>query len=465
MATRVLAVPRSLTDRIGRALACAGLAFCLLIAPGGCTVIPCADSDCVAARVALRTGHSLGPAECPGGFVLPNGASFDDGLTEDEAVLIALWNNAAFRATLTELDVAHAELVQAGVLPNPEVLYFFSAPDKPYKYAFELPLEALWLRPLRIKAAQRESARVCERLTQSALDLMRDVRQGYADVLLAKGRLRVAHEAVAIREQIARLAEARLRAGDISVQEATTARIDLMQARQDVARIQYDGSLEEERLRNLLGLGANRWPLVLNDQPPPVRADLDVERLAQTAVASRPDALAAEQGAAAAAERLRLSRLSWVRFLGLGDATSGRRTGHEFSPAFRVTLPLFDWNQGNIARAEAAWEQAQRQRQAVHDQIVLDVHQSYYRYEQARTELDILERVVRPEVEAAIRRAEAAYREGDTPYVVVLQTTRQLLDARVRQEQLHAELRRAWAELERSVGQRLSESHERCEGD
>ena len=38
---------------------------------------------------------------------------------------------------------------------------------------------------------------------------------------------------------------------------------------------------------------------------------------------------------------------------------------------------------------------------------------------------------------------------------VVLETTRQLLDSRLRREQLLAELRRAWAELERGVGRRL----------
>jgi len=67
----------------------------------------------------------------------------------------------------------------------------------------------------------------------------------------------------------------------------------------------------------------------------------------------------------------------------------------------------------------------------------------------------ILDGQVLPAVETAIRRAESAYREGDVSYVVVLETARQFLDSRLRQEQLRAELRRAWAELERSVGRRL----------
>lgn len=417
---------------------------------------PCAcNRATVSSKIAERTAFNLGPRVGGGAIVLPNGASLADGLTEEEAILIALWNNAAFQEVLADLGIARGDLVQAGLLPNPEVIYFFNVPDKPFKYAFELPIEAFWLRPIRMRAAERELARVCERLTQAGLDLIRDVRQGYADLLLAKGRLHVAEEAVRIRTEIQRLADVRLKAGDISAQEATTARIDALQAHQDAVRIRYDVSLAEERLRNLLGIGAERMPLELDRSAAPVYGDLDAEPLTADAVETRPDALAAGQNAAAAAERLRLSKLSWVRFLGIGDATSGTGTGHEFSPAFRATLPILNWNQGNIARAEAEFERAGRQQQTVRNQIILDVHQAHFRYTQARSELEILEHKVRPAVEAAIERAERAYREGNTPYVVVLETTRQLLDSLLRREQLHAELRRAWAELERSVGHHL----------
>jgi len=439
-----------LAGRLGSALAL------LLGLLSGCAAERHAcDRTCVSAKLADRTGFTVGSSPPGGEIVLPNGASLADGLAEDEAVLIALWNNAAFQELLAELGIARGELIQAGLLPNPEVAYFFEVPQKPFKYVLDVPLEALWLRPIRLAAAEEESARVCHRLTQAGLDLIRDVRQAYADVLLAKGRLDVADEAVRLRGQVAAFAEARLKAGDVSVQEAATARIDALRARQDAVRAGYDVALAEERLRNLLGVRTDRFPLKLGDVAPPPRADLDADALAAEAITTRPDALAADQAAAAAAERLRLSQLSWVRFLGILDATSGRGTGREFGPAFRITLPVLDRNQGHIARAQAEWEKAERQRQTVRDQILLDVHQAHFRYAQARAEMEVLDAQVRPEVEATIRRAESAYREGDTSYVVVLETTRQLLDSRLRQEQLRAELRRAWAELERSVGRRL----------
>lgn len=432
----------------------AGAVLCLL---AGCSTAPHAcDRPDVSAAVESRAGYPLAPPPpCDGQLLLPNGASLADGLNEEEAVLIALWNNALFQELLADLGVARGDLIQAGLLPNPEVVYFFHVPDKPFKYALELPLEALWLRPVRVRAAAGESARVCQRLTQSALDLIRDVRQAYADVLLAEARFRIAQEAVRLRGRIARVAATRLKEGDISPQEEATARIDATQARQDTARIRYDVSIASERLRNLLAIGADRSPLVLDPTPPILWDGLAVEPLTAEAVASRPDALAAEQNAAAAAERLRLARLGWVRLLGILDATSGRRTGHEFGPAFRVTLPIFNCNEGNIARAEAELERAVRQRATVRNQIIMEVHQAYDRYAQALAELEVVEKQVRPEVDAAIERTERAYREGNTPYVVVLETTRQLLDNRLRQEQLRADLRRASAELERAVGRHL----------
>jgi cobalt-zinc-cadmium efflux system outer membrane protein len=328
-------------------------------------------------------------------------------------------------------------------------------PDKPFRYAIELPVEALWLRPIRVAAAAGEASRVSEQLTQVGLDLIRDVRQAFADVLLAHGQVQVAQEAVRIRGQISDFAQARLKAGDISPQEADAARVDALQARQDLERTHYDVLLSEERLRNLLALGRDRRPLILDPVTRPAAPIADIVSLGNAATRTRPDALAAEQSVAAATERLRLSRLSWVRLVGIGDATAGRRIGHELGPGFRVGVPIFDRGQGNIARAEAELERAERQRAAIHDQIILEVHQAHQRYEQARKELEILEDQVLPRTRESIQRAERAYREGGTPYVIVLESTRQILVSLTRRELLQANLRRARADLERSLGRRL----------
>jgi outer membrane protein TolC len=86
---------------------------------------------------------------------------------------------------------------------------------------------------------------------------------------------------------------------------------------------------------------------------------------------------------------------------------------------------------------------------------LFDVQRSFAQYQQARAEMDVLEGRVLPEVERAIARSERAYREGNASYLIVLESTRQLLDSRLRRAVLAGDLRRFWAELERSVGQKL----------
>ena len=421
----------------------------------GCqTAPPAPDRTTVAAHLTQRVGQTIPAHTGPAQVTLPPGAAFEDGLTEDEAVAIALWNNAAFQELLVDLGLARGDLIQAGLLPNPEFVYFFGVTDKPFKYLLDFPIEAIWLRPIRVKSAANEADRTADRLTQAGLDLMRDVRQAYADVVLAKERVRVAGEGVTLRGRVAELAEKRLKAGDISPQEAATAKIDALQAEQDAARIGFDVPVAEERLRNLLGIGPLRGPLPLDPSPPPPTQTFDPDALTQEAMASRPDALAAAESVAAAQARLEFARLGWVRLLGIADATSGKN-GHEFGPAMRFTVPLFNRNQGGIARADAELERAVRNQQTVAYQIILDVQRAYLQYRQACAELEVLRIKVRPEVEAAIRRAQAAYQEGNVTIFIVLETTRQLLDNYLREAVLNADLRRFWAELERSVGKRL----------
>lgn len=422
----------------------------------GCTTAPECDRATVSQKVQERFALPVGTGPCPDRVLVPEGIEAGKPMAEDQAVLVALYNNAAFHEALVELDLTRADLLQAGLLPNPEFVYFWGEPSKPLKFLVDFPIEALWLRPVRLKVAAAENARACDRVTQLALDLIRDTRTAYADLRLAHDQLKVTTLSVELRERVAGLVETRLKAGDASDLELSTARIDALQAAQELTRTRFEVAAVQERLRNLTGLSRLTQPLVPDDAPFDPRTDASVDQLVSEAISSRPDAGAAGAAAAAAGERARVARLSWFRVLGILDATSGRASGHEIGPAGRVTIPLFNHGQGLTARADAEFEQLSRRRQTVHDLIVQDVRTAYARYQQTRAELDLLRTKTRPEVEANIRRAESAFRDGNATFLIVLEANRQLIATYAREAQLAADLRRAWAELERGVGRRLA---------
>lgn len=438
-----------------RRIVLAGVAIACLAA--GCATPPACDRACVSRKVEDRFGQPVGDGPRPDRVLVPEGIEAGRPLAEDQAVLLALWNNAAFHEALVELDLTRADLVQAGLLPNPEVFYSFPVPDRVFRYLIDFPIESLWLRPARIKASAAENARACERVTQLALDLIRDTRLAYADLRLARDLMRVAERSVELRGRVAELAEARLKAGDASPLEVSAARIDVLLTTQELTRARYEVAAVGERLRNLTGLSGFGFPLATDDAPFDPRTDVPVDQLVADAVATRPDAAAAAHAVEAAAERVRVTRLGlgWFRLLGILDATSGS-PGNTLGPAFRVTLPIFNQGQGLKARAEAEFLQLDRRRQTVHNQVVQDVRTAFARYQQARAELDLVRGKTRPEVEDAIRRVEAAYKEGNVTYLIVLEANRQLITTYAREAQLAADLRRAWAELERGVGRRLA---------
>ena len=128
------------------------------------------DEDLVKSAVRDRVGVAK-----PGdGVTVPGTVDLANGLSETEAVQLALCNNAAFQELLVDLGLAHSDLIQAGLLPNPEFSYVFGTDAKPFKYLVEFPVDSLVLRPFRKRAAEADVERTRERLTQAGLDLVRD---------------------------------------------------------------------------------------------------------------------------------------------------------------------------------------------------------------------------------------------------------------------------------------------------
>ena len=65
------------------------------------------DFSYISAGIRERTDYTLREATEPGQFDIPDGVTLDDGLTQDEAVALALWNNAQFQADLAAYTLCH----------------------------------------------------------------------------------------------------------------------------------------------------------------------------------------------------------------------------------------------------------------------------------------------------------------------------------------------------------------------
>jgi len=405
----------------------------------------------VAESIRTRTGANvrLGGAESP---AIPAGVQVDDGLSRDEAVAIALWNNAAFQVSASQLGFARADLADAGIISNPVLSLLFPWGPKQLEWTLRWPAEVLWERPKRVAAAKLSADASAQSLVQSGLDLVLAVRLAYADLALAIDRQRLAEEAATTLQRIDTLTQSRLAAGDIAELDARAARVDAVRSALDFERAVHDVTIARERLRLLLGLGADDRSLER------LQASADPERcgeppdLMKRALAARPDLRAAELTVEAAGARLGWERSRILTLTAVLDANGEGKEGFEMGPGIDVSIPVFNRNQGGRLRGEAELQRASAVYVSLQRQVGLDVREASTLFDQARgSRVAWGERIVTP-LRTNLADAEKSYSAGESSYLFVLENSRRLIEARLRERELAADEQRAQARIERASG-------------
>lgn len=415
----------------------------------GCASRPPFDPHATVAALRQRTG-----AEARVDGVLPAsvpaGVRIDDGVSAEEVVAVALWNNAAFQVSASDLGFARADLLEAGVLTNPVLSLLFPAGPKQFEATLRLPIELLWERPRRVAAARLALDAAAQGLVQAGLDLVMSVRLAYVDLALAIDRERIAGEAAALFARIDALTESRRAAGDISNLEAATASIDAVRAAQDAHRAGQDVLLARQRLLLLMGQPIDAPPFTLTPSAP-VECGPQADLLREALVA-RPDLRAAEIGVEAAAARLGWERSRILALTAVLDANGHGQQGFEMGPGLDLGLPVFNRNQGPRARADAQLRRAAATYASLQQQVGLDIGQAALLLDQARESLKTWSDGIVVPLQDTVAQAEQAYRDGDVSYLLVLENTRRLVEAQTRARDLLADQQRARARLERAVG-------------
>ncbi len=428
----------------------------LLLLGAAMTTLSCASArPPVASPVTDRILSATGAAariHAPGVAELPPTVDPQDGLSSDEAVATALWNNAAFQVTLSQLGFARADLVDAGMLTNPVLSLLFPLGPKQFEATLRWPIEVLWERPKRRAAAQLALDATASSLVQSGLDLALAVRLSHADYALAIDRQRLATDTAAALARIDTLTQSRLAAGDIGALEARVARVDAARGRQDADRAAHDVRLARERLRLLMGVAADD-PVVdrIQASPAPDTCGAAADLLPR-ALAARPDVRAAEIAVEAAAARLGWERRRVLAFTAVLDANGQGTQGFEAGPGVDVGLPIFNRNQGGRLRAETELQRASAAYVAIQQQVGLDVREAVTLLDQARESRTAWRTTLVTPLEANLADAEDAYRAGDSSFLFVLENSRRLIEARLRERELAADETRALARIERATG-------------
>lgn len=320
-------------------------------------------------------------------------------LTAESAVRIAMLNNRGLRAALHELGIARGNLVQAGVLPNPEVHLELSKPtsgDEPLQaeVGLEYGLSELILLPLRqsVAEAERDAERV--RVAGELLEITYRARLAFFDVQARQQQLELRQRAFQAAQASYGAAVELHQVGNISELELANQRNQVESARVTVAEAENALLDAREQLNASLGLHGpqTQWTVTAR-LPEPEQDARGLERLEARVIETSLELAELRHRAEATAQKLKLARVeSFLPHVSGGFHGERDERHWEVGASLELSLPLFDRKQGR--RMATASELAALKE----------------RYEATATSIRASLRVARNRVESAARRARH-YRE------------------------------------------------------
>jgi cobalt-zinc-cadmium efflux system outer membrane protein len=313
-------------------------------------------------------------------------------ITLDQAVEMALAHNHSLLASRTLILQNQAQEITANLRPNPtlsadsQFLPFFSPQDfsgdnindtQQFDLGIGYLFERGHKRQRRLQAARDQTAVTRAQITDAERTLAFNVGQQFVSVLLAESTLQFALEDLKGFQQTVDIAETQYKSGYISEADYLKIKLQLLQFQTDVSSARLAKVQALVGLRQFLGYNAvpANFDVVgdLAYQPLKMR----VEDLQMKALQQRPDFRAAELGITAAQSQILLAKANAkVDVNGSYDFShvSGESTASFF---VNFELPIFNRNQGEIARTGYTLTQAQEQQQAASDTVLSDVLNAY----------------------------------------------------------------------------------------
>ncbi|HWL92722.1 MAG TPA: TolC family protein [Phycisphaerae bacterium] len=422
-----------------------------------------------------------------------------EGLTVDEAVQLCVLNNPTLQAEYASVGIARADVAQSGLFSNPSLAFSVQFPEGGGRSNIQASLAQnivdLWQIPVRKRAAERSLDEAILRLARTASQLCIDTKVAYYAALAADESHSIAQENLHLTGSLLDVALAQQTAGIVGELDVNLNRQTVLGSQLEVQQTRLDASTARRRLAVLLGLIGFADDLALTT-PLPTNTHLQAsdELLFEIATEHRLDLRAAKKAAEAAGARVELEYRKIIPEFSLGGAmernerralggrklladtalasvanreltapdiqTRGERDLERrqeieamFGPAFTLTLPIFDQNQAQIAKARFVYEQALKQVDALERAIVQEIRQSLDQLQTAADIVSFYEGSLLPQALSNLDLSRSSYEIGRTSVIIVLDAQRNLLTARRAAVTARQNAATAVAEVERTTAQ------------
>ena len=367
-------------------------------------------------------------------------------ITAEQAVAEALDKNIGILAERQNIPIADARILTAAIRPNPRlsiasdymdwlrrgVTAENNAGPSEVSTRLDYTLEGGGKRQRRIEVAELAKSVAELRLVDAIRLLTFSVQSAFTDVLAAKESRALAQQNLHVFNDIIQVNSAKVRAGELAGVELVRTRVARQQLENAVRQAELRVTTAKNNLQYLLG----RQSMDPNfDVMGSLRNDPQIvllEELKIMAAQKRPDLLAQRKDAERLSADTRLQIANGKIDYTLGTAFQYQYTysnGRLFGLYLNIPLPVYDRNQGEIARAQREAQQAQTRSLGLEASIRTEVENAWQQYNTAKNLLEEIQRTLLEEARQVREITEYSYRRGEASFLEFLDAQRAYNDA------------------------------------
>ena len=308
-------------------------------------------------------------------------------------------------------------------------------------------------RELRTLAARRTASAVQADIDDVMVQQQLATASAYFDLLAAQERIGEVNEIARSANQLATTAARRVRAGDLSAQDAARTEIEAQRASTDLLTAQLDRQRAALVLTQLTGFANPATLVVQRDWPAGLAEDAaSSDNVIYPAIEARPDVRAAQQRLEAAQAALDVASAQKKADITLGTTFDHYPGTSNRLLELRLQMPLYGvlggYNfQGEIARAQAQYDQAQDSLDKIRRAATADLQRLQQDRQGAATRALSYETTILPRARKVAQMAELAYSKGAmslTELIDARRTLRTILIEDLAARTDHAKAAQAW---------------------
>jgi cobalt-zinc-cadmium efflux system outer membrane protein len=375
-----------------------------------------------------------------------------------DAIAIALDNNPELRSSGAGVDAATGRARQAKLWSNLELTVNveewpvnggggYSDSKKTVGVAQTIPFPGKKKLDHQIGAS---GVRLSEaELNLRRVELVRDVKSAFCEVLAAEQLVEVAGELVKVAESSAGTARKRAAAGAAADHEQLRAEIVMEEARAEMGDFQRELVSARHTLAMLLGRPDMTETPVSGELGTAASLAL-LDRGPEQWLARHPGVVAAKTSRDQTELELRRARLEPYPDVRM-DVSGGRigETGQSIiQMGFAVPLPVIDRSKGKMQEAQANVRMAEAGQTAVEQRLLRAWGTASKRYRTAIEQVAGYRERILPKADEALRLVQSGFEQGKFGFIDLLDTQRTTAEARLAYQRKLLELNVAQAELE-----------------